>query len=33
MSREQLQALAQETVEISRAGRYTLDGQDRKSVV
>mgnify|MGYP001105915173 FL=1 len=27
MSREQLQALAQETVEISRAGRYTLDGQ------
>ena len=27
MSREQLQALAQETVEISRAGRYTLDGK------
>mgnify|MGYP001029425923 CR=1 FL=1 len=27
MNREQLQALAQETVEISRAGRYTLDGK------
>ena len=27
MSREQLRELARETVEISRAGRYTVDGQ------
>ena len=27
MNREQLQALAQETVEISRAGRYSVNGQ------
>ena len=27
MNREQLQALAQETVEISQAGRYSVNGQ------
>ena len=37
MDRERLKALAQETLEISRAGRYTLGDRviplDRKSVV